>query len=30
VRIAEGTIVGLLEQFRDAIEEDYKKRMEFA
>jgi hypothetical protein len=30
VRIAHGTIVQLLEQFRDAIEEDYKKRMEFA
>jgi len=30
VRIAEGTIVQLLEQFREAIEDDYKKRMEFA
>jgi hypothetical protein len=30
VRIAQGTIVQLLEQFRDAIEDDYKKRMEFA
>jgi hypothetical protein len=29
VRIAQGTLVELLEQFRDAIEVDYKKRMEF-
>jgi hypothetical protein len=30
VRIANGTIEQLLEQFRDAIEEDYKKRTEYA
>jgi hypothetical protein len=30
VRIAHGTLEQLLEQFRDAIEEDYKKRMEYA
>jgi hypothetical protein len=30
VRIAHGTIEQLLDQFRDAIEEDYKKRMEYA
>ena len=30
VRIAQGTLEQLLEQFRDAIEEDYRKRMEFA
>jgi hypothetical protein len=30
VRIAQATIVQLLEQFRDVIEDDYKKRMEFA
>ena len=30
VRIAHGTLEHLLEQFRDAIEEDYKKRMEYA
>ena len=30
VRIANGTIEQLLGQFRDAIEEDYKKRMAFA
>ncbi len=30
VRIAQGTLIQLLEQFRDAIEDDYKKRMEFA
>jgi hypothetical protein len=29
VRIAQGTLVQLLEQFRDAIEDDYKKRMDF-
>ena len=30
VRIAHGTIEQMLEQFRTAIEDDYKKRMEFA
>ena len=30
VRIAHGTLEQLLEQFRDAIEDDYKKRMEYA
>jgi hypothetical protein len=30
VRIAHGTLEQLLEQFRTAIEEDYKKRMEYA
>jgi hypothetical protein len=30
VRIAVGTLDQLLAQFRDAIEEDYKKRMEYA
>jgi hypothetical protein len=30
VRIAQATIVQLLEQFRDVVEDDYKKRMEFA
>lgn len=30
VRIAVGTLEQLLGQFRDAIEEDYKKRMEYA
>lgn len=30
VRIAHGTIEQLLMQFRDAIEADYKKRMEYA
>jgi hypothetical protein len=30
VRIAHGTIEQLLMRFRDAIEEDYKKRMEYA
>ena len=30
VRIARGTIEQLLVQFRDAIEADYKKRMEYA
>jgi hypothetical protein len=30
VRIAHATLEQLLEQFRDAIEEDYKKRMEYA
>ena len=30
VRIAHGTLDQLLEKFRDAIEEDYKKRMEYA
>jgi hypothetical protein len=30
VRIARGTIEQLLAQFRDAIEDDYKKRMSFA
>jgi hypothetical protein len=30
VRIAHGTLEKLLTQFRDAIEEDYKKRMEYA
>jgi hypothetical protein len=29
-RIAHGTLVQMLEQFRDQIEDDYKKRMEFA
>jgi hypothetical protein len=30
VRIAYGTLEGLLVQFRDAIEEDYKKRTDYA
>jgi hypothetical protein len=30
VRIAHGTLEQLLEKFRDAIEEDYKKRMAYA
>lgn len=30
VRIAQGTLEQLLEQFRDAIEDDYKVRMELA
>jgi hypothetical protein len=30
VRIAEGTLEQLLAQFRDAIEDDYKKRTEYA
>ncbi len=30
VRIAAGTLEQLLETFRDAIEDDYKKRMEYA
>jgi hypothetical protein len=30
VRIANGTLEQLLEQFRDAIERDYEKRMEYA
>ena len=30
VRIAHGTLEGLLEQFRGAIEDDYKRRMEYA
>lgn len=30
VRIAQGTLEQLLEKFRDAIEDDYKVRMEFA
>lgn len=30
VRIAHGTLEQLLDRFRDAIEEDYKKRMEYA
>jgi hypothetical protein len=30
VRIAHGTLVQLLERFRDAVEEDYKKRMEYS
>ena len=30
VRIAQGTLDQLLAQFRDAIEADYRKRMEFA
>lgn len=30
IRIAHGTLEQLLERFRDAIEDDYKKRMEYA